>query len=507
MSRIFTNGNRIRGDNATAAGVLATDFPVYQQFLKGADLASGGTITPGIEQRFHLTGTTPVNFIGLTNVLDGREFAFYVTAGVTLNHNTASPPVGTAPMKLITGANTAVPIGRIVVFQYDASVGACVQVSGTNDGVLSVSAGTGISITGTGANPVVNNTGVLSVSAGTGISITGTGANPVVNNTGVLSVGAGTGGISIGGTGANPVVNFPVLTTDEVAFSNGSSLVGDTGFKFNATKGLYLSHRLQEALDSATLSGNTITLGANGNFHVISLSAADIHGISLTNWQSGSRARVELSVASGSVLRHLSASPGTGAAPLYLGNGLDITLSAGKTYVLDLTYDGTTLGCWVQSGASGPQFTLAKEVDYFYSGIWGITATEVYAAQATLDWVAAGEPAVTTEMAFPLPGLAGPSIDVLTLSGFFSRNAFAFNISSGLTFKVKRASTGAVIATGFVNAGTGGVGQFPILNLNIASFALTSSDSITLTMTSSGSAGSGTLEMGLNLCLFHENTF
>lgn len=72
--------------------------------------------------------------------------------------------------------------------------------------VLSVSAGPGISITGTSANPVVNNTGVLSVSAGTGTSVTGTAANPVVNNTGVLSVSAGTN-VTVTGTAANPVIN------------------------------------------------------------------------------------------------------------------------------------------------------------------------------------------------------------------------------------------------------------------------------------------------------------
>jgi len=72
--------------------------------------------------------------------------------------------------------------------------------------VNSVSAGPGISVTGTSTNPVVNNTGVLSVGAGTGISITGTGANPIVNNTGVLSITAGLN-ISLGGTAANPIIN------------------------------------------------------------------------------------------------------------------------------------------------------------------------------------------------------------------------------------------------------------------------------------------------------------
>lgn len=98
--------------------------------------------------------------------------------------------------------------------------------------VTSVNAGTGISITGTATDPVVNNTGVLSfvtvntgltnigsatavqlqfngtqsVTAGTGISLTGTFQNPVVNNTGVLTVTAGSR-VSLTGTAANPVIN------------------------------------------------------------------------------------------------------------------------------------------------------------------------------------------------------------------------------------------------------------------------------------------------------------
>jgi len=62
--------------------------------------------------------------------------------------------------------------------------------------VTSVSAGTGISVTGPATTPTVNNTGVLGVTAGgAGISITGTGANPVVNNTGVTSYNARVGAV------------------------------------------------------------------------------------------------------------------------------------------------------------------------------------------------------------------------------------------------------------------------------------------------------------------------
>lgn len=78
--------------------------------------------------------------------------------------------------------------------------------SGGGGNVQSVSAGTGISITGTASDPVVNNTGILSVGAGTGIAVGGTSTAPVVYNNGVRSLTAGYG-MSLGGTANDPVVN------------------------------------------------------------------------------------------------------------------------------------------------------------------------------------------------------------------------------------------------------------------------------------------------------------
>lgn len=53
-------------------------------------------------------------------------------------------------------------------------------------GVTSITAGTGIAVTGTASVPIVSNTGVLSVTAGTGISVTGTATAPVINATATI---------------------------------------------------------------------------------------------------------------------------------------------------------------------------------------------------------------------------------------------------------------------------------------------------------------------------------
>jgi hypothetical protein len=108
----------------------------------------------------------------------------------------ANPIVG----KLVAGTN--VTLSPSTGFGQEVTVNAT-QVP---DGVQTITAGTGVSLTGTIVDPIINNTGVLSVSAGTGISTSGTPSAPVINNAGVLSVSAGTG-ISTSGTPSAPVIN------------------------------------------------------------------------------------------------------------------------------------------------------------------------------------------------------------------------------------------------------------------------------------------------------------
>jgi len=207
MSNIHSRRQQIHGQNVSAAAGVPTDFSIAQEYLRGADIASATQIAvpqPGAYS--HVTGSTPISFISTTGLMDGKEFDLYFIAGTTLRHNAAPPPVGTVAMRLISGADTPASAGATASFRYDASLGAVVQITGFGSGVIDVSPGTGISITGTALHPVVNNTGVLALSAGPGISITGTVSNPVVNNTGVLSAVAGQS-IVLTGAAQNPVIN------------------------------------------------------------------------------------------------------------------------------------------------------------------------------------------------------------------------------------------------------------------------------------------------------------
>lgn len=97
--------------------------------------------------------------------------------------------------------------------------------------VASVSAGPGISVTGTATNPIVNNTGVISVTAGTNISITGTAQNPIINATagGTVTSVATTGstGLVVGGS---PITTSGTLTFTLDADLQALSALSGTGF-------------------------------------------------------------------------------------------------------------------------------------------------------------------------------------------------------------------------------------------------------------------------------------
>jgi hypothetical protein len=64
----------------------------------------------------------------------------------------------------------------------------------TNTGIVTLTAGTGISVT-SGSNPTITNTGVTSITAGTGIGSTG-GSTPTLSNTGVTSFNSRMGAVS-----------------------------------------------------------------------------------------------------------------------------------------------------------------------------------------------------------------------------------------------------------------------------------------------------------------------
>lgn len=90
---------------------------------RGADVASGGTVTFGNDGTlFQLTGTTAVNFITTTDWQDGSPIYMIAKGAITLNHNTGGAPGSTAAMKIAGAANMALASGDMVVMWYDGTV-------------------------------------------------------------------------------------------------------------------------------------------------------------------------------------------------------------------------------------------------------------------------------------------------------------------------------------------------------------------------------------------------
>lgn len=88
------------------------------------------------------------------------------------------------------------------------------------NGLIGVTAGLGISVTGSAQNPEIANAGVVSLAVGVGLSSSG-GVNPTIANTGVLTVAAADTSIVVSGTAQNVMLrtSAPVLTR---AFSSSA---------------------------------------------------------------------------------------------------------------------------------------------------------------------------------------------------------------------------------------------------------------------------------------------
>jgi hypothetical protein len=141
--------------------------------------------------------------------------SFIAGAGITITPNFANTTLTFSS----TGVVTTITAGPGI-----SITGTATNPIVNNTGVITTTAGPGISITGTASNPIINNTGVISVTPGTGISNTGTATNPILNNTGVISVTAGTG-ITNTGTAANPILNSTGVVTTITA-GPGISITG-----------------------------------------------------------------------------------------------------------------------------------------------------------------------------------------------------------------------------------------------------------------------------------------
>lgn len=190
------------------------------------------SFTPGLGLNNTGTATNPI--VNSTASFSSEGTSLGVYSGVSAN--TVNPSV--FKLKTFTqGANITISstntdltfsVTNVVV---GISAGTGISITGTptnpiinNTGVITLTANTGLSNTGTATNPILNNTGVISLTTNVGISNTGTATNPILNNTGVISISVNPG-ISNTGTASNPILNNTTNFYSEPAVAPSYSIV------------------------------------------------------------------------------------------------------------------------------------------------------------------------------------------------------------------------------------------------------------------------------------------
>jgi hypothetical protein len=136
-----------------------------------------------------------------------------------------------------------------------------------NTGILTASAGLGISLSVVNQNLNVINTGILTASAGSGISLSVVGQNLNVINTGVLTASAGAG-ISLSIVGGN--LNVVNTITNNNQLTNGAGYITSSALTGYATE-TYVGTAISNLVDAApgtldTLNELAAALGDDPNF-------------------------------------------------------------------------------------------------------------------------------------------------------------------------------------------------------------------------------------------------
>jgi len=89
------------------------------QGTMGSDVTSASTLTLGDGNFFQITGTTTINYITTTNWKKGSIVYLIFVNGLTINHNTSSPPANTASILISGNANIVFSAGSTITLIYD----------------------------------------------------------------------------------------------------------------------------------------------------------------------------------------------------------------------------------------------------------------------------------------------------------------------------------------------------------------------------------------------------
>lgn len=318
----------------TAPGLLVSRASpgVVSFALNQVVFALAGTLATGNVVQFG-AGTTLVLFVADNRSFNtpAGAFASLIQSGATVLPLTRVGETVVQSVNAASGALNVVGTTGISV----ATAGNNITISALNNGTLTgVGAGTGIAVNNTNpAVPVVSNTGVLrliagtnvsltaetgeitisavggggssavnSVSAGTGISLTGTAEDVIVNNAGVLSVGVGNGLVNTG-TASAPVLAVAATGTitfqDVAAVRVAASGTGDNFSSFavlprisgtiptptepSQLVPLQFVNQIETGVLSVSAGDASIQIGGTATAPTVSVAVSGVSGGSYTN--------------------------------------------------------------------------------------------------------------------------------------------------------------------------------------------------------------------------------
>lgn len=236
-------------------------------YLSGNSIYLGNAVITATGSAVNLPAGTTIN----GNNVDSEYFREIAVAG---QNNLIAEPGGSDILNVAAGSG-------ITLATNDATD----TLTITNSGVIDITAGGGILVSGTGTK-TISNDGVLDISSGAGISITGTKSNYSIANTGVLAVTTfGGSGITINnpspGTfeivNAAPNINQNVFR--DVAVSGQATLVAD-GAQDTLTfaNGTGIDITTSESTDTVTITNTGVTaLAASGAGISVSASSGSVN--------------------------------------------------------------------------------------------------------------------------------------------------------------------------------------------------------------------------------------